>query len=139
MRSIDSKYGLTYIMGDEISICETLKEFGTYYKSKMNERQVQIAEDLRKREIIKLVKLKDGQTGYKLYALTKRTDLKIKLQDIQVVLFPLDNYEVIDNGDTYDIVNLKNNDIVCENIHQTLLQILYCGFEYRRRIKYFNC
>ena len=38
----------------------------------MNERQVQIAEDLRKREIIKLVKLKDGQTGYKLYASTKR-------------------------------------------------------------------
>ena len=72
MRSIDSKYGLTYIMGDEIAFCETLKEFGTYYKSKMNERQVQIAEDLRKREIIKLVKLKDGQTGYKLYASTKR-------------------------------------------------------------------
>ena len=55
MRSIDSKYGLTYIMGDEISFCETLKEFGTYYKSKMNERHVQIAEDLRKTEIIKLV------------------------------------------------------------------------------------
>ena len=72
MRSIESKYGLTYIMGEEISFCETLKEFGTYYKSKMNERQVQIAEDLRKREIIKLVKLKDGQTGYKLYASTKR-------------------------------------------------------------------
>ena len=50
MRSIESKYGLTYIMGEEISFCETLKEFGTYYKSKMNERQVQIAEDLRNRK-----------------------------------------------------------------------------------------
>ena len=72
MRSIDSKYGLTYIMCDEIAFCETLREFGTYYKSKMNERQVQIAEDLRKREIIKLVKLKDGQDGYRLYATSKR-------------------------------------------------------------------
>jgi len=72
MRSIESKYGLTYIMGEEISFCETLKEFGTYYKSKMSERQVQIAEDLRKREIIKLVKLKDGQSGYRLHATNKR-------------------------------------------------------------------
>lgn len=72
MRSIDSKYGLTYIMGEEISFCETLKEFGTYYKGKMSERQIQIAEDLRKREIIKLVKLKDGRDGYRLYATSKR-------------------------------------------------------------------
>ena len=34
-----------------------------------------------------------------------------------MVLLSPDTYEVIDNGDTYDIVNLKNNDIVCENIH----------------------
>ncbi len=72
MRSIESRYGLTYIMGDEISFCETLKEFGTYYKGKMSERQVQMAEDLRRREIIKLVKLKDGQSGYRLYASNKR-------------------------------------------------------------------
>ena len=38
----------------------------------MSESQIQIAEDLRKREIIKLVKLKDGQDGYRLYATSKR-------------------------------------------------------------------
>jgi len=46
------------------------------------------------------------------------SDLKTQLQDIlSGIISTLDIYEVIDNGDTYDIVNLKNNDIVCENIH----------------------
>ncbi len=46
------------------------------------------------------------------------SDLKTQLQDIlSGIISTLDIYEVIDNGDTYDIVNLKNNDIVVENIH----------------------
>ena len=40
------------------------------------------------------------------------SDLKTQLQDIlSGIISTLDIYEVIDNGDTYDIVNLKNNDI----------------------------
>ena len=46
------------------------------------------------------------------------SDLKSQLHDILGgIIATLDIYEVIDNGDTYDIVNLKNNDIVCEEIH----------------------
>ena len=46
------------------------------------------------------------------------SDLKTQLQDIlSGIISTLDIYEVIDNGDAYDIVNLKNNDIVVENIH----------------------
>jgi len=46
------------------------------------------------------------------------SDLKTQLQDIlSGIISTLDIYEVIDNSDTYDIVNLKNNDIVVENIH----------------------
>jgi hypothetical protein len=71
MRSIESKHGLTYIMGQEIQFVETLQEFGTLYKNKLNERQIFIAEELRRRDIIKLVKLKDGNSGYRLYANNK--------------------------------------------------------------------
>ena len=46
------------------------------------------------------------------------SDLKTQLQEIlSGIISTLDIYEVIDNGDTYDIINLKNNDIVVENIH----------------------
>ena len=46
------------------------------------------------------------------------SDLKNQLKDIlSGIISTLDIYEVIDNGDAYDIVNLKNNDIVVENIH----------------------
>lgn len=46
------------------------------------------------------------------------SDLKTQLQDIlSGIISTLDIYEVIDNGDAYDIINLKNNDIVVENIH----------------------
>lgn len=71
MRSIESKHGLTYIMGREIQFVESLKEFGTLYKNKLDENQLYIAEELRRRDIIKLVKLKDGSSGYKLYATKK--------------------------------------------------------------------
>ena len=71
MRSIESKHGLTYIMGREIQFVESLKEFGTLYKHKLDENQLYIAEDLRRRDIIKLVKLKDGTSGYRLYATSK--------------------------------------------------------------------
>ncbi len=71
MRSIESKHGLTYIMGNEIQFVESLKEFGTLYKNKLDERQIYIAEELRRRDIIKLVKLKDGSSGYRLYATSK--------------------------------------------------------------------
>lgn len=71
MRSIESKNGLTYIMGREIQFVESLKEFGTLYKNKLDENQLYIAEELRRRDIIKLVKLKDGSSGYKLYATRK--------------------------------------------------------------------
>ena len=71
MRSIDSKHGLTYIMGNEIQLVDSLKEFGTLYKNKLDERQIFIAEELRRRDIIKLVKLKDGSSGYRLYATDK--------------------------------------------------------------------
>ncbi len=71
MRSIESKHGLTYIMGREIQFVESLKEFGTLYKNKLDENQLYIAEDLRRRDIIKLVKLKDGNSGYRLYAKNK--------------------------------------------------------------------
>ena len=71
MRSIESKHGLTYIMGREIQFVESLKEFGTLYKSKLDENQLYIAEELRRRDIIKLVKLKDGTSGYRLYATNK--------------------------------------------------------------------
>ena len=57
MRSIESKHGLTYIMGREIQFVDSLKEFGTLYKSKLDENQLYIAEELRRRDIIKLVKL----------------------------------------------------------------------------------
>ena len=36
MRSIESKNGLTYIMGREIQFVESLKEFGTLYKNKLD-------------------------------------------------------------------------------------------------------
>ena len=65
MRSIESKHGLTYIMGREIQFVESLKEFGTLYKNKLDENQLYIAEELRRRDIIKLVKLKDGTNAYK--------------------------------------------------------------------------
>ena len=71
MRSIESKHGLTYIMGREIQFVDSLKEFGTLYKSKLYENQLYIAEELRRRDIIKLVKLKDGTSGYRLYATSK--------------------------------------------------------------------
>ena len=71
MRSIESKHGLTYIMGREIQFVDSLKEFGTLYKNKLDENQLYIAEELRRRDIIKLVKLKDGTSGYKLYATSK--------------------------------------------------------------------
>ena len=71
MRSIESKHGLTYIMGREIQFVESLKEFGTLYKNKLDENQLYIAEELRRRDIIKLVELKDGSSGYKLYATKK--------------------------------------------------------------------
>ena len=71
MRSIESKHGLTYIMGREIQFVDSLKEFGTLYKNKLDENQLYIAEELRRRDIIKLVKLKDGSSGYKLYATKK--------------------------------------------------------------------
>ena len=71
MRSIESKHGLTYIMGREIQFVESLKEFGTLYKNKLDENKLYIAEELRRRDIIKLVKLKDGSSGYKLYATKK--------------------------------------------------------------------
>ena len=46
------------------------------------------------------------------------SDLKTQLQEIlSGIISTLDIYEVIDNGDTYDIINLKNHDIVVENIH----------------------
>jgi len=49
---------------------------------------------------------------------TNESDLKSQLQEILGgIIATLDIYEVIDNGDTYDIVNLKNNDIMCEDIH----------------------
>ena len=56
MRSIESKHGLTYIMGREIQFVESLHEFGTLYKNKLDENQLYIAEELRRRDIIKLVK-----------------------------------------------------------------------------------
>ena len=71
MRSIESKHGLTYIMGREIQFVDSLKEFGTLNKSKLDENQLYIAEELRRRDIIKLVKLKDGTSGYRLYATSK--------------------------------------------------------------------
>lgn len=71
MRSIESKHGLTYIMGREIHFVESLQEFGTLYKNKLDENQLYIAEELRRRDIIKLVKLKDGSSGYRLYATKK--------------------------------------------------------------------
>jgi hypothetical protein len=50
------------------------------------------------------------------------SDLKTQLQDIlSGIISTLDIYEVIDNGDAYDIVNLKNNDIVVENIHLSVV------------------
>ena len=42
MRSIESKHGLTYIMGREIQFVDSLKEFGTLYKSKLDENQLYI-------------------------------------------------------------------------------------------------
>tara|TARA_B100001989_G_C24232411_1_gene313249 strand:- start:42 stop:224 length:183 start_codon:yes stop_codon:yes gene_type:complete len=58
-------------MGREIQFVDSLKEFGTLYKNKLDENQLYIAEELRRRDIIKLVKLKDGTSGYRLYATNK--------------------------------------------------------------------
>ena len=71
MRSIESKNGLTYIMGREVQLVDPLKEFGTLYKDRLDDNQLYIAEELRRRDIIKLVKLKDGNSGYRLYATNK--------------------------------------------------------------------
>jgi len=71
MRSIESKNGLTYIMGREVQFVDSLKEFGTLYKDRLDDNQLYIAEELRRRDIIKLVKLKDGNSGYRLYATNK--------------------------------------------------------------------
>mgnify|MGYP000488066884 CR=1 FL=1 len=71
MRSIESKNGLTYIMGREVQLVDSLKEFGTLYKDRLDDNQLYIAEELRRRDIIKLVKLKDGNSGYRLYATNK--------------------------------------------------------------------
>ncbi len=41
------------------------------------------------------------------------SDLKSQLQEVlSGIIATLDIYEVVDNGDTYDIVNLKNNEVV---------------------------
>lgn len=50
------------------------------------------------------------------------SDLKSQLQEVlSGIIATLDIYEVVDNGDTYDIVNLKNNEIVCEEIHLNIV------------------
>ncbi len=49
---------------------------------------------------------------------TSESDLKSQLHEILGgIIATLDIYEVIDNDDTYDIVNLKNSNIICEDIH----------------------
>ena len=50
------------------------------------------------------------------------SDLKSQLQEVlSGIIATLDIYEVVDNGDTYDIVNLKNNEILCEEIHLNIV------------------
>ena len=58
-------------MGREVQFVDSLKEFGTLYKDRLDDNQLYIAEELRRRDIIKLVKLKDGNSGYRLYATNK--------------------------------------------------------------------
>ena len=49
---------------------------------------------------------------------TTESDLKGQLQDIlSGIISTLDIYDVIDNGDTFDIINLKNSDMLYEDIN----------------------
>ncbi len=50
------------------------------------------------------------------------SDLKTQLQEILGgIIATLDIYEAIDNGESYDIVNLKNNDILFEDVNLNIV------------------
>ena len=49
---------------------------------------------------------------------TSESELKDQLEDIlSGIISTLDIYDVIDNGSTYDIINLKNSNMLYEDIN----------------------
>ena len=66
MRSIKNSKGYTtFLNSQESQIFERLEEFGPITKSGLAEREQYLLDQMRQRDIVKLVKLKDGTNAYK--------------------------------------------------------------------------
>lgn len=66
MRSIKNSKGYTtFLNSQESQLFERLEEFGPITKSGLAEREQYLLDQMRQRDIVKLVKLKDGTNAYK--------------------------------------------------------------------------
>jgi len=66
MRSIKNSKGFTtFLNSQESQLFERLEEFGPIQKFGLGEREQYLLDQMRQRDIVKLVKLKDGTNAYK--------------------------------------------------------------------------
>jgi len=66
MRSIKNSKGYTtFLNSQESQLFERLVEFGPIAKNGLAEREEYLLDQMRQRDIVKLVKLKDGTNAYK--------------------------------------------------------------------------
>lgn len=66
MRSVTNSKGFTtFLNRQESQLFERLEEFGPVAKNGLGEREQYLLDQMRQRDVVKLVKLKDGTNAYK--------------------------------------------------------------------------